>query len=106
MSLFICILGLQAFLNPYLVIAISSCIHCFPLILLIFQLSLVTCDMFGRSVVENLDNDTILIALGDHGMTKTGDHGGDSQPEVNSALLLHSMRPEVWSEDQVNHTII
>ncbi|XP_067933838.1 GPI ethanolamine phosphate transferase 3-like [Watersipora subatra] len=54
-----------------------------------------------RSVVENLDNDTILIVLGDHGMTKTGDHGGDSQSEVNSALLLHSMRPKVWSEDQV-----
>lgn len=29
-------------------------------------------------VIENLADDTVLLVFGDHGMTETGDHGGDS----------------------------
>lgn len=43
-----------------------------------------------RSVVQSLDNDTILFVLGDHGMTKTGDHGGDSNDELEAALFVYS----------------
>ena len=42
---------------------------------------------------ESIDDNTILIAIGDHGMTETGDHGGDSQPEVESALFFYSKKP-------------
>lgn len=34
--------------------------------------------------------------LGDHGMTPSGDHGGDSAEEVEAALFLYSKRP-LWN---------
>jgi hypothetical protein len=37
-----------------------------------------------RSVVDVLGPDTVLIVLGDHGMTDSGDHGGDSERHVHS----------------------
>ncbi|XP_041100164.1 GPI ethanolamine phosphate transferase 3-like isoform X1 [Polyodon spathula] len=47
-------------------------------------------DQVVRSVIERLQNDTLLVVLGDHGMTDTGDHGGDSQKETDAALFLFS----------------
>ncbi|KAG8745201.1 mannose-ethanolamine phosphotransferase gpi13 [Ceratobasidium sp. 414] len=41
-------------------------------------------------VVELLDDDTLLVVLGDHGMDKRGDHGGDGELETSSALWLYS----------------
>ncbi|XP_053264491.1 GPI ethanolamine phosphate transferase 3 [Podarcis raffonei] len=43
-----------------------------------------------RSLVDHLANDTLLLVAGDHGMTGTGDHGGDSEEEVNAALFVYS----------------
>lgn len=43
-----------------------------------------------RGIVERLENDTLLVVIGDHGMTKSGDHGGDSELEVSAALFLYS----------------
>ncbi|VDO21842.1 unnamed protein product [Haemonchus placei] len=37
-----------------------------------------------------LSNDDLLIVLGDHGMTTTGDHGGESDDEVHAGLLIFS----------------
>lgn len=51
-------------------------------------------------IVRSMDNDTVLMVLGDHGMTNTGDHGGDSEAEVTSALFLYSplgFIPKHWS---------
>ncbi|CAJ0596234.1 unnamed protein product [Cylicocyclus nassatus] len=39
---------------------------------------------------NELFNDELLIVLGDHGMTSTGDHGGDSDDEINAGLLIFS----------------
>ena len=33
-----------------------------------------------RRVVDLLDDDTLLILMGDHGMDRKGDHGGDGDP--------------------------
>ena len=41
-------------------------------------------------VVRALDNDTLLVVMGDHGMTETGDHGGDSRPELETALFVYA----------------
>ncbi|KAJ3605725.1 hypothetical protein NHX12_027769 [Muraenolepis orangiensis] len=46
-----------------------------------------------RSVMERLQNDTLLVVMGDHGMTDTGDHGGESQKETDAALFLYSPTP-------------
>lgn len=37
-----------------------------------------------------MKDDTILFVMGDHGMTKTGDHGGDSKDELEAALFVYS----------------
>lgn len=36
-----------------------------------------------------MDDDTTLIVIGDHGMTITGDHGGDSADETTALLFAH-----------------
>ncbi|EMD31576.1 hypothetical protein CERSUDRAFT_88925 [Gelatoporia subvermispora B] len=43
-----------------------------------------------REVVELLDDRTLLVVLGDHGMDRKGDHGGDSIHETSAALWLYS----------------
>jgi hypothetical protein len=47
---------------------------------------------FVRSVMDAMDEDTILFVLGDHGMTMSGDHGGDSLDELNAALFVLNVR--------------
>ena len=37
-----------------------------------------------------MEDDTVLFVFGDHGMTRTGDHGGDSTDELNAALFVYS----------------
>uniref|UniRef100_A0A1A8RNL9 GPI ethanolamine phosphate transferase 3, catalytic subunit n=1 Tax=Nothobranchius rachovii TaxID=451742 RepID=A0A1A8RNL9_9TELE len=46
-----------------------------------------------RSVIDRLQNDTLLVLMGDHGMTDTGDHGGESQKETDATLFLYSPSP-------------
>ncbi|XP_030624543.1 GPI ethanolamine phosphate transferase 3 [Chanos chanos] len=46
-----------------------------------------------RAVIGRLGNDTLLVVMGDHGMTDTGDHGGESQKETDAALFLYSPSP-------------
>ncbi|XP_052099018.1 GPI ethanolamine phosphate transferase 3-like [Mytilus californianus] len=43
-----------------------------------------------RNVTRLMKDDTILFVMGDHGMTKTGDHGGDSKDELEAALFVYS----------------
>ncbi|KAM3938716.1 GPI ethanolamine phosphate transferase 3 [Leptodactylus fuscus] len=45
------------------------------------------------NLIEHLDDKTLLVVAGDHGMTDTGDHGGDSEKEVTAALFLYSKAP-------------
>lgn len=47
----------------------------------------------SRSVIDRLQNDTLLVVMGDHGMTDTGDHGGESQKETDAAIFLYSPSP-------------
>ncbi|XP_069780362.1 GPI ethanolamine phosphate transferase 3 isoform X2 [Narcine bancroftii] len=46
-----------------------------------------------RTLIATLQNDTLLVVMGDHGMTETGDHGGDSEGEVDAALFIYSPLP-------------
>ncbi|ETE60981.1 hypothetical protein L345_13271, partial [Ophiophagus hannah] len=49
--------------------------------------------LMDSSLVDHLGNDTLLLVAGDHGMTATGDHGGDSDEELDAALFVYSKAP-------------
>jgi len=41
-----------------------------------------------KRVVDALDSDTLLVALGDHGMDRKGDHSGGSDIVTLKSLLV------------------
>ncbi|KIV99137.1 uncharacterized protein PV09_09168 [Verruconis gallopava] len=45
-----------------------------------------------RKVVELVDDKTLLVIMGDHGMDPKGDHGGESDDEVEAALWMYSKK--------------
>lgn len=45
-----------------------------------------------RRLIETLDNQTLLVVMGDHGMDVKGDHGGESDDEVQAALWMYSKK--------------
>lgn len=47
-----------------------------------------------ENVIKHMDEETTLFVIGDHGMTLTGDHGGDTQDEVSSLLFAYSKKME------------
>nr|XP_015094538.2 GPI ethanolamine phosphate transferase 3 isoform X2 [Vicugna pacos] len=47
-------------------------------------------DQMIQGLVERLENDTLLVVTGDHGMTVSGNHGGDSELETSAVLFLYS----------------
>jgi GPI ethanolamine phosphate transferase 3 subunit O len=50
-------------------------------------------DEFIRKLVDRMSEDTLLVVMGDHGMDAKGDHGGESDDEVEAALWMYSKRP-------------
>ncbi|KAI0417339.1 GPI ethanolamine phosphate transferase 3-like protein [Xylaria grammica] len=50
-------------------------------------------DIFIRQLTERIDEETLLVVMGDHGMDGKGDHGGESDDEVEAALWMYSKRP-------------
>lgn len=49
-------------------------------------------DLVIRDIITALDDDTLLVVMGDHGMDLKGDHGGESNDEVEAALWMYSKR--------------
>ncbi|KAK3719724.1 mannose-ethanolamine phosphotransferase gpi13 [Vermiconidia calcicola] len=49
-------------------------------------------DEVFRRIIAALDDSTLLIVMGDHGMDVKGDHGGESDDEVQAALWMYSKR--------------
>ena len=45
-------------------------------------------------IVATIDDDTLLVVMGDHGMDTKGDHGGESDEEVEAALWFYSKKPQ------------
>lgn len=52
-----------------------------------------------RDVVELLDDDTLLVVMGDHGMDRKGDHGGDTDLEVTAAMWFYSKGKSLLHEN-------
>lgn len=59
-------------------------------------------DDFIRKLTDSIDDDTLLIVMGDHGMDSKGDHGGESDDEVEAALWMYSKRP-AFGRTSVDH---
>lgn len=49
-------------------------------------------DTVLREIIASLDESTLLVVMGDHGMDIKGDHGGESDDEVEAALWMYSKR--------------
>ncbi|KAB8416326.1 hypothetical protein FH972_024846 [Carpinus fangiana] len=47
-------------------------------------------DTLLRRVVEKIDDDTLLVVMGDHGMDSKGDHGGESSDELEAAIWMYN----------------
>ena len=47
-------------------------------------------DRVIREIISALDDETLLVIMGDHGMDVKGDHGGESDDEVEAALWMYS----------------
>ncbi|EPE29900.1 Alkaline phosphatase-like protein [Glarea lozoyensis ATCC 20868] len=43
-------------------------------------------------LIDSVDDDTLLVIMGDHGMDSKGDHGGESDDEVQAALWMYSKK--------------
>lgn len=50
-------------------------------------------DGFIRDLARKIEDDTVLIVMGDHGMDPKGDHGGESEDEIEAALWMYSKKP-------------
>nr|CAI5833623.1 unnamed protein product [Callosobruchus analis] len=46
-----------------------------------------------EKVVQQMHEDMVLFVIGDHGMTATGDHGGESPDEVTAGMFVYSSQP-------------
>lgn len=46
-----------------------------------------------------MDNQTTLFVIGDHGMTATGDHGGDTDDETNALLFAYTKRSKFLTSE-------
>ncbi|KAG4302094.1 hypothetical protein PCANB_001624 [Pneumocystis canis] len=53
---------------------------------------LIEMDTTIRKIMDKLQDDTLLIVLGDHGMDEKGNHGGDSLNETTSAFWMYSKK--------------
>ncbi|PAA56499.1 hypothetical protein BOX15_Mlig007559g1, partial [Macrostomum lignano] len=57
-------------------------------------------DALIRAMLQRMDNRTLLVVLGDHGMTTGGDHGGGSEDEIDAGVaLVSNSRPLLGPED-------
>lgn len=49
-------------------------------------------DRVIRDMMQLIDEKTLLVVMGDHGMDGKGDHGGESDEEVEAAIWFYSKR--------------
>ena len=49
-------------------------------------------DSVIRRMIDEIDESTLLVILGDHGMDVKGDHGGESDDELEAALWMFSKK--------------
>lgn len=58
-----------------------------------------------KDVIEKIDDDTLLIVIGDHGMDSTGNHGGDAPDELESTLFMYSKSANFYKREKLEYNI-
>ncbi len=68
-----------------------------------FRQKLSQMSAFLSRLLPRIDNETLLIVFGDHGMTATGNHGGASEDELNAAILFYDglQHPNVSNDCEI-----
>lgn len=59
-------------------------------------------DQVVRDLMAAVDENTLLVVMGDHGMDSKGDHGGESDDELRAALWMYSKREIFGRIDPMN----
>lgn len=62
------------------------------------SLKLEQMDGMIAKVIDSMDDKTLLMVMGDHGMTDNGDHGGDELLETVAALFMYSKKRLFFTE--------
>ena len=55
---------------------------------------------FVQEVMLKIDERTLFVVMGDHGMDPKGDHGGESDDEVEAAIWFYSKAPRFGRSDR------
>ena len=61
-------------------------------------------DELIRKMIDHLDTSTLLVIMGDHGMDVKGDHGGESDDEIQAALWMYSKAGH-WGRSSESSTL-
>ncbi|KAG5980924.1 hypothetical protein E4U55_003481 [Claviceps digitariae] len=59
---------------------------------------------FIRRLTATIDDKTLLVVMGDHGMDDRGDHGGESDDEIEAALWMYSKAP-IFGRTSPEHAV-
>lgn len=61
-------------------------------------------DKVIEDVINKMDDKTLLVIIGDHGMDSTGNHGGDAPDELESTLFMYSKsKKKVFNKKSASH---
>jgi phosphatidylinositol glycan class O len=52
-----------------------------------------------RDIMDLIDDRTLFVIMGDHGMDTRGDHGGESDEEIEATLWMYSKTPKFGRTD-------
>lgn len=58
-------------------------------------------DNIIKELYEQSDEDTLLLVLGDHGMTNSGNHGGSTDSETHAGMCFLSKKFEITQRHQL-----
>ena len=74
-------------------LGVDHCGHTFGSLTPHIGKKLLEIDSFIDDVINIVDEDTLVMTFGDHGMTLDGNHGGGSLLEMRSALFAYQKTP-------------
>lgn len=58
-------------------------------------------DIIIKTLYDKSDEDTLLLVLGDHGMTNSGNHGGSTDSETHAGMCFISKKFEIKQSQQL-----